>query len=290
MSSNIDDHIKLSEIHETYDFSLFRTNNFSISQCFLNKVKASLQEKNCSPDYPILVDKKFRVLDGKYRFIACRELGYAIHYKVAEVTNIVDSVRLKHIRKSMPSENICKVYSDLKPYNDILYIMEEFPDFHCDTIILATASCDSHIRGIDRFKLSTGRLGEFDIDQTRNKMILSKYILDKYGYNPHACFKIVKYLRVDEGKDEINWRLPTVEDIDEKHFIFSKMHSLIRYINDNCPGRNRQCPPDEVHVLYEVATAIDMIGQWGNNEWESYYSNLLSIIGIKVKTRKQIES
>lgn len=69
---------------ETKDYSKFTflRANRKINKNNVEKIKASYREWGVIPGRPILIDKDFNIIDGQHRFLALKDLGFAIPYEI----------------------------------------------------------------------------------------------------------------------------------------------------------------------------------------------------------------
>jgi hypothetical protein len=163
-----------SRILSTKDYSIFEFPDFKIAKKHLQTIKESIQAKNLSKDYPILVEAlSYKVIEGKYRFLACYDLQLPIHYKISEVTTQKDAIRIKYIHKNIPIEEVVRVYSDLRPYNDILLMHDEFDGYFPLWFIpyCISGAIDHYQNGmpkVSRKIFDSGELEKWDFMLVRN--------------------------------------------------------------------------------------------------------------------------
>lgn len=70
---------------DEYDaFNLYEMNRDIDKNYVVNKIKKSLLEQGWLPDFPMLVDEDFNIIDGQHRFIAAKELGIKIPVKISK--------------------------------------------------------------------------------------------------------------------------------------------------------------------------------------------------------------
>lgn len=69
---------------DTKDYSKFTflRANRGINKNNVEKIKASYREWGVIPGRPILVDSDFNIIDGQHRFLALKDLGFAIPYEI----------------------------------------------------------------------------------------------------------------------------------------------------------------------------------------------------------------
>lgn len=187
-----------SRILSTKDYSIFEFPDFKVSKKHLERIKDSIKLKNLSRDYPVLVDDKYRVIEGRYRFLACFDLKLELFYKIAEVTELRDAIRIKHIHKNIDVEEVVKVYADLEPYNNILLMFEEFNGkfsmrYICQHINQATHGFASSGPMLDRKVFDAGNLGKWNYVKVKNRLNeVVQFVREyrKYGWNEIHFFRI----------------------------------------------------------------------------------------------------
>lgn len=72
-------------IYETHDLTIFKRRiNRPINPKKVDRLVQLIRRKNLLMDYPILVDKEMRIIDGQHRVEAARKLGLPIYYRFAQ--------------------------------------------------------------------------------------------------------------------------------------------------------------------------------------------------------------
>lgn len=184
-----------SRVLMSKDYSMFDFPDFKVSKKHLEKMKDSIRIKNLSKDYPILVsDNDYKIIEGRYRFLACYELQLPVYYKVAEVTTHKDAIRIKHIHKNIHLEDVISIYSELPQYGNILKLHSLFSDsftitFICYAIKEArqmnkakdTELTFRHFPKLNRLAIDGGTLAEWDFKEVRARLIRIKDFVNKYG-------------------------------------------------------------------------------------------------------------
>jgi len=196
-----------SRILMTKDYDLFDVPNYVISRKFLAEITESISKKNLCKNYPILVDANYRIIDGRYKFIASKNLKAPIWYKVAEGMDAKDAIRVKAICKRADFVVVSKIYSDIEQYNALLLLGEIFPDVPFKLLIKATQTCDKtygqrQVSTIDVKRYQAGEMGAFDFSETSRRLNITRdvfhwfstkidrfswfdayYISDTYGFD-----------------------------------------------------------------------------------------------------------
>jgi hypothetical protein len=184
----------------TKDFSLFEFPEVQISKKHLEFVKQSLLDKNLMPDFPILVDDQYKILDGKYKFLACYELKLPIYYKVAEVTTFEDAMRIKEISLKTPLSQIIQLYKDREAYSNVIFIKQHFKNLfrYKDILCLIESAVKSSGKTssftiLDRYKIASGRVSDFDTEDVIAKLVKAKYIMDEFDWDATSSIQLLKY-------------------------------------------------------------------------------------------------
>jgi hypothetical protein len=177
-----------SRVLTTKDYSMFEFPDFKISTKHLEKIKESIIEKNLSKDYPIVVTPgNYKIIEGRYRFLACYDLQVPIYYKISEVTTHKDAIRIKHIHKNLALEDVIKVHIDNVHYQRILELHEKFNGyFSVKVVIQAIPECRANKNTIGSLRINrsifdSGRLGYWDFDKVHSKLFRIKNFIQKYG-------------------------------------------------------------------------------------------------------------
>lgn len=75
------DHSTKNETKDYAKFTFLRQNR-AIRRPNVEKIKASYRQWGVIPGRALLVDRDFNIIDGQHRFLALKELGYAIPYEI----------------------------------------------------------------------------------------------------------------------------------------------------------------------------------------------------------------
>lgn len=267
-----------SRILETKDYSLFNLPDHKVSKRHLGIIKESITQKNLSKDYPILVDDDYNIIEGKYRFLALYESGLPINYKVAEVTDIRDAIRIKWIHKNMPLEDVIKVYSSIKSYNDLLLLKDEFPDMSFRIILMVTEACNYHYWGIDRKKFDSGQMPEFDFNVAKDQLFKVKYMSDNYSLNEYDAWRILGYY--DYHDDDGNIVKASFEDVLNDDLYFRSIKKVLA-------SRDKfNCPYSEYEAFKKLKDAATYSTQDIKSRYPTLYDcsvDLLTAIGVRIK-------
>ena len=86
-----------SQIQSTRSYSKFKLHqkNRKINFAKVEKLAAAIDKNNLLPIYPIVINKKFEILDGQHRFEAAKSIKAEVYYLVSEnnygIENVADS-------------------------------------------------------------------------------------------------------------------------------------------------------------------------------------------------------
>lgn len=96
----------------TTDYGMFSfiASNREINTANMGKIVASIKYKNLMHLNPIIVDEKFRVIDGQHRLEACKQLGIPVFYVVSEGISNVDISLLNASRKNWVLQDYLNFY------------------------------------------------------------------------------------------------------------------------------------------------------------------------------------
>lgn len=177
---------------------MFEFPDVKISKKHLVWIKESLLEKNLLPDYPILVDDKYQILDGKYKFLACYDLGLPVHYKVAEVTGLLDALRVKQICKTSTLKEIIEAYKHVEQYSNLIYLRDHFGGIHYSTILKFVDGCEyKKVDGtaicINKYILASGKLPEFNVSLVEKRITTFNYVMSEFDWDENSIVMLLRY-------------------------------------------------------------------------------------------------
>lgn len=112
----------------TEDYSVFKINEHA--KIFNKKIEEmiiSMEVKNLSKDMPILVDENYNVIDGKYRFLANKQLGNPIYFKVSQVTNYLDALTANELNSKPTLMDYLLAHKDKLAYRKALEYKSKLP-------------------------------------------------------------------------------------------------------------------------------------------------------------------
>lgn len=100
-------------VQETKDYDVFQHYdcNRNLHEGNLKKLKKSISENNLLKSRPILIDEKFRVIDGKHRLEVARRMGIPIWYQVHQNAIPEDIILLNNAVKSWNISDYLNFYS-----------------------------------------------------------------------------------------------------------------------------------------------------------------------------------
>lgn len=113
--------VEKDRVLKTNDYSLFKIdNNYKFSNVKLESLQIEMSIKNLCQDLPILIDENFNILDGKYKFTACKNLKLPIYYKCVQVSNKIDLLKAKEVFFKPSIHDYLIAHSDKLLYRKII--------------------------------------------------------------------------------------------------------------------------------------------------------------------------
>lgn len=100
-------------IQETKDYNLFHNIdcNRGLHEGNLKKIQKSISQTNLLKSKPILIDEKFRVIDGKHRLEVAKRMGIPVFYQMHEGIKIDDIIKLNNAVKAWSIGDYLNFYS-----------------------------------------------------------------------------------------------------------------------------------------------------------------------------------
>lgn len=183
-------------ILSTKDYSMFNMPDMKISSSHLKTIERSILKKNLLIDNPILVDEDYSILDGKYRFLVAYNNKLHIYYKVSEATNLKDVIKLKHIGKSMPYEDVINVYSDNPIYSNLLKLYHLFDKKVAIKNIAFLASYSTSLNQVKSYKhvFYSGEFMEWDYELVKEMLEPICYLVNKFSTMFIDAFSLCRYV------------------------------------------------------------------------------------------------
>lgn len=102
-----------SQVMATFDYDKFKISplNRPISGAHVKNLMYSIQEKDLSFENPILVNKKFEIIDGQHRFKALVALNKVIRYKIVDSYEARDLILLNQNVKRWAAPDFIYYYA-----------------------------------------------------------------------------------------------------------------------------------------------------------------------------------
>ncbi len=116
------------ELKTTKDYGLFKIrddNRADIKRKDIERIKASMRIKNMLPTKPIDVNGNMEIIDGNHRYMAARELGLEITYRLDKTLKATD-ILLLNISRSWGREDYMNFY--VKHGYEQYILLKEFMD------------------------------------------------------------------------------------------------------------------------------------------------------------------
>lgn len=116
-------------IKETNDYNIFKyiKSNRELNETHVKTLMEEISKHNYLNIRPILVNKKFEVIDGQHRLEAAKRLGVPVFYQVIE-GDVYDLMTSLNIQRPWALKNFIHSYAEkgLKPYQRILEVSSRF--------------------------------------------------------------------------------------------------------------------------------------------------------------------
>jgi len=114
-STQVQNNKEVNKVYKTNDYSLFKkiNGNRAVNKLHLNRLIESIKNHDLTHAVPIVVNKKYEIIDGQHRFDACSTLLKPIYYII--VDGALKEVQiLNQNTKNWKSEDYIEGYCDLK--------------------------------------------------------------------------------------------------------------------------------------------------------------------------------
>ena len=103
---------KIEVTFDYYKFSFIESNRPIRNT---KKLEMSIKEEcDLTPYVPIIVDARYRILDGHHRFMACKNIGLPIYYVVCAKDSTVAMILLNKGQKTWRQEEFLKFHATTK--------------------------------------------------------------------------------------------------------------------------------------------------------------------------------
>jgi hypothetical protein len=114
-STQVQNNKEVNKVYKTNDYSLFKkiNGNRVVNKLHLNRLIESIKNKDLTHAVPIVVNKKYEIIDGQHRFDACSTLRKPIYYIVVD-GSLKEVQILNQNSKNWKSEDYILGYCDLK--------------------------------------------------------------------------------------------------------------------------------------------------------------------------------
>lgn len=174
-------------VYVTDDYSMFSFFKSNREPKHWPKIANSLKEKDMAEYVPILVDRKFRIIDGQGRYWACKELGLPIYFIIGERCEEEDIIRM----------NVDRTDWKTPEYLDY-YVSHEYPQYirladlidRCSFMDLGKVlriwqyRKDSNM--LDEFRRGLYRISDEGIDKV---VAVNRLVKKIYGLTNHEYVK-----------------------------------------------------------------------------------------------------
>lgn len=102
-----------TQIQETreYDKFSFQKGNREIKNKHVADLTVSVSKRNMLPNYPILVNEKFEIIDGQHRFMVSKNGGYPVYYTVIPDATLEETAMANVTVKAWQLGNYVEMYA-----------------------------------------------------------------------------------------------------------------------------------------------------------------------------------
>lgn len=201
-----------NRILKSTSYDLFNYSNYKIQVSRVNMLMVDIERKNLNKDIPIIIDDEYNILKGRHVFLALKNLGYPIYYKVAEVGERLDFMMAKKYNKSCSPFDFAVFHKDKFSYRYLLDFNKEtkisFKNIYSQIFFLS-----KNIRSNDYRIFQEGNwvLSTEDKSQLDKKLDIIKYF-ESLGFSSTDTYSYV----LDEPINLIK-------------NIFNKMYKYVKY-------------------------------------------------------------
>lgn len=118
------------DIIETKNYTMFKKikGNRKVNESHVQRLIASISEKNLLAENPIIVNEVYEIVDGQHRLEAAKRLAIPIYYTVKQDTGIVEMQLLNANNKPWTSEDYLNSFVErgLTDYQILKDFIEEY--------------------------------------------------------------------------------------------------------------------------------------------------------------------
>jgi hypothetical protein len=113
-STQVQNHNEVNKVYKTNDYSLFKkiNGNRVVNKLHLNRLIEAIKNYDLTHAVPIVVNKKFEIIDGQHRFDACSTLRKPIYFIIVD-GSLKEVQILNQNSKNWKSEDYILGYCDL---------------------------------------------------------------------------------------------------------------------------------------------------------------------------------
>jgi hypothetical protein len=137
MNKKMKNQIKEVKIQGTYDYDIFKFYQSNRPPEHWPKIANSIEKKDLTHYKPILVGRKYHIIDGQGRFMACKKLNKPIYYILGHDLEEEDIILLNMGQENWTPYNFLNFYVDKgKPdYIALLAVLNECDNLRLSNII-----------------------------------------------------------------------------------------------------------------------------------------------------------
>lgn len=105
---------KIPVILMTYDYDRFSFIECNRPTVKIKRLEKSIKECDLTPYNPIIVDERYRIIDGQHRFTVCEKLGLPIYYVVCDQEATKAMILLNQNMRSWRQEEFLRFHAETK--------------------------------------------------------------------------------------------------------------------------------------------------------------------------------
>lgn len=158
-----------NKFYSTKDYSMFRKSkgNREVDSTHVERIKRLIADKDTQQ--PIIVNKKYEVIDGQHTLQARKDLGLEVYFIISESEDALDTARMNTGKRNWNLDNFLKFHCDRnrQDYKICRSKMDEYKMPVAETLALlsgkATVARDlTEEFKLGSWKIAAGNISKFD--------------------------------------------------------------------------------------------------------------------------------
>jgi hypothetical protein len=128
----------MASIHSTSNyeqFSLILVNRDIIPKKVARMAEA-IKRKNFLPEYPIVVNKRFEILDGQHRYLAAKTTKTPIHYLITDKMETADVGGINSLQDKWTTEDYIRHYARREGFRSYRIFMRKMEEWAVPATVL----------------------------------------------------------------------------------------------------------------------------------------------------------